>query len=191
MNSSIENIHRVISSYIEINDAEWTNYSSMFRIKTFKKKEIILNAGTVCREVLFVDSGLLRIYFADKEGNEKTFHFSQENSFATDYESFLNRTPSNYSIQAMENSTVIIMSYEMLHSGYKTLRFGEKLGRKLAEDYFFMLSDKIQSIYTQSPMERYNNMNEKFPKILQRVPQHYIASYLNVSSVHLSRLKNS
>lgn len=191
MNSNIENIHRVISSYIEINDAEWTNYSSMFRIKTFKKKEIILNAGTVCREVLFVDSGLLRIYFADKEGNEKTFHFSQENSFATDYESFLNRTPSNYSIQAMENSTVILMSYEMLHSGYKTLRFGEKLGRKLAEDYFFMLSDKIQSIYTQSPMERYNNMNEKFPKILQRVPQHYIASYLNVSSVHLSRLKNS
>ena len=191
MNSNIENIHRVISSYIEINDAEWTNYSSMFRIKTFKKKEIILNAGTVCREVLFVDSGLLRIYFADKEGNEKTFHFSQENSFATDYESFLNRTPSNYSIQAMENSTVILMSHEMLHSGYKTLRFGEKLGRKLAEDYFFMLSDKIQSIYTQSPMERYNNMNEKFPKILQRVPQHYIASYLNVSSVHLSRLKNS
>jgi CRP-like cAMP-binding protein len=191
MNSRLKNIYEAISSYIEINDEEWTAYSSMFRIKEFKKKEIILNAGTICRDVFFVDSGLLRIYFVDKEGNEKTFHFTQENNFATDYESLLNRTISNYSIQAIEDSTVILMSYEMLHTGYKSLRFGEKLGRLLAEDYFFMMSDKIKSIYTQTPIERYQNMNIKFPKILQRVPQHYIASYLNISSVHLSRLKNS
>lgn len=79
----------------------------------------------------------------------------------------------------------------MLQKGYTKLRYGEKLGRLLVEDYFFIFSDKIQSIYTQSPLERYNNLTSRFPNIFQRVPQHLIASYLNISSVHLSRLKNA
>ena len=191
MNSNIESIFRVISGYIDINEKEWTYYASMFREKKLKKKEIILKEGSNCRDVFFVVRGLLRVYFIDKEGDEKTFHFALENTFVTDYKSFLKRLPSNFSVQAMEDSTIVLMSYDMLHDGYKKLRFGEKLGRLLAEDYLFIFSDKIQSIYTESPMERYKSMNLKFPKILQRIPQHYIASYLNISSVHLSRLKNT
>jgi len=191
MNNNIESIFRVISGYIDINEKEWTYYASMFREKKLKKKEIILKEGSNCRDVFFVVRGLLRVYFVDKEGDEKTFHFALENTFVTDYKSFLKRLPSNFSVQAMEDSTIVLMSYDMLHDGYKKLRFGEKLGRLLAEDYLFIFSDKIQSIYTESPMERYKSMNLKFPKILQRIPQHYIASYLNISSVHLSRLKNT
>ncbi len=91
----------------------------------------------------------------------------------------------------MEDTTIALMSFEMLHDGYKNLRNGERLGRLLAEEYFFVFNDKIQAIYTQSPIERYNNLTKIFPNILQRIPQHHIASYLNISSVNLSRLKNS
>lgn len=191
MNSSLNNIHQVISSHIEISDEEWTHYSSMLEVKEIKKKSIILNEGSICRDIFFVNSGLLRVYFIDNEGEEKTFHFALENTFATDYKSFLKEIPSNYSIQAMEDTQVAIMSLEMLHEGYKKLRHGEKLGRLLAEDYFFMFNEKLQSLYTQTPLERYNNLTNSFPNIFQRVPQHLIASYLNISSVHLSRLKNS
>ena len=191
MESKLENVKKVISNYIEISDEEWAHYSSKFRVKEFKKKEIILTRGDICRDVFFVLDGLLRLFFIDKSGEEKTFHFSLENTFSADYESFLKKIPSNYSIQALEDTTVILMSFEMLHDGYKSLRNGEKLGRLLAEEYFFIFNDKIQSIYTKTPIERYNNLNKKFPNILQRVPQHHIASYLNISSVHLSRLKNS
>ena len=190
MDNKFENIKKVISNYIEINDDEWIYYSSKFRVKKIKKKEIILNEGNICRDVLFVETGLLRIYFVDRDGEEKTFHFSLENTFAADYESFLKQIPSNYSIQALEDTTLILMSLEMLQDGYEKLRYGEKLGRLIAEDYFFIFNDKIQSIYTKTPIERYYNLNKKFPKILQRIPQHYIASYLNISLVHLSRLKN-
>lgn len=79
----------------------------------------------------------------------------------------------------------------MLNEGYEKLRYGEKLGRLLAEEYFFIFNEKIQSIYTQTPIERYNSLNKKFSNILQRVTQHHIASYLNITPVHLSRLKNS
>jgi len=189
--SVFDSIHKVISSYIEISDEEWDYYSAMFGVKEFKRKEFVLDAGDICRNVYFVNSGLLRVFFNDKEGNENTFHFTQENNFVTDYESFLKKSPANFSIQALEDTRVVVMSYEMLHDGYDKLRYGEKLGRRIAEDYFFLFSNKIKSIYTESPLDRYQNMNKEFPGILARVPQHYIASYLNISSVHLSRLKNS
>lgn len=191
MNHQLENIKKVISNYIDINEEEWTAYSSKFRVKEFKKKEILLSQGTICRDVFFVVNGLLRVFFLDNEGEEKTFHFSFQNTFSADYESFLKKIPANYSIQALEDTTVVLMSFEMLHDGYQNLRHGERLGRLLAEEYFFIFNDKIQAIYTQSPLERYNHLTEKFPDILQRIPQHYIASYLNISSVHLSRLKNA
>ncbi|MFD2907550.1 Crp/Fnr family transcriptional regulator [Flavobacterium ardleyense] len=191
MENKLQNIKKLISHYIEISDEEWISYAAKLCVKKIEKKEIILTQGEICQDVFFVVDGLLRVYFVDDEREEKTFHFSFENTFSADYESFLKKIPSNYSIQALEETTVILMSYEMLHDGYKTLRNGERLGRLLTEEYFFIFNDKIQAMYTQSPLERYNNLTKKFPNILQRVPQHYIASYLNISSVHLSRLKNS
>jgi CRP-like cAMP-binding protein len=191
MSDQFKNIQQVISSYIEISDEEWAYYSSMLQIKTLKKKTMLLSEGTICKEVFFVNSGLLRIYFVDNKGEEKTFHFALEKTFATDYKSFLKGIPSNYSIQAMEDTKVLVMPFEMVQDGYTKLRFGEKLGRRIAEDYFCMFNDKIQAIYTQNPLERYNSLTASFPNIFQRVPQHLIASYLNISSVHLSRLKNA
>lgn len=191
MNPQLKKIHQVILSYIEISDAEWDVYSSMLRVNQFKKKDILLAQGSTCKDVFYINSGLLRVYFVGKNGEEKTFHFALENTFATDYESLLKGIPSNYSIQAMEDTQVAVMSGEMIQAGYENLRNGEKLGRLLAEHYFFMFNEKIQSIYTETPLERYNNLNKSFPNIFQRVPQHLIASYLNISSVHLSRLKNA
>ena len=163
----------------------------MLRIKKIKKKTMILCEGNICKDVFFINSGLLRIYFVDNKGEEKTFHFALENTFASDYKSFLKGLPSNYSIQAIEDTEVLVMSLEMVQGGYQKLKYGEKLGRLIAEDYFFLFNDKIQAIYTQTPLERYHNLTSSFPKIFQRVPQHLIASYLNISSVHLSRLKNA
>jgi CRP-like cAMP-binding protein len=191
MSNQYKNIRQVLSSYIEISDEEWREYVSMLKVKVFKKRTTILCEGHICKEVLFINSGLLRIYFVDNNEDEKTFHFALENTFATDYKSFLTEIPATYSIQAMEDTEVFVMSLEMIQNGYQKLRFGEKLGRLLAEHYFFMYNDKIQAIYTQSPLERYHNLTSSFPNIFQRVPQHLIAAYLNISSVHLSRLKNA
>lgn len=190
MNLNLSKIQVAIKSLIEINDEEWGYYSAMFNIRHYNKKEVLLQSGKICDRIFFINKGLLRIFFMDKNGNESTFYFSQENDFAADYESFINRTPSNYTIEAMENTQVVHMSYKMVLDGYKKLRYGEKLGRLLAEKYFIIFSRKIQNIYTKTPYERYKLMDLQFPNIRQRVPQHYIASYLNISSVHLSRLIN-
>jgi len=188
-NNDFGAIQDLILHYIEIDEMEWQQCKSMFIVRRIKKKEIILCKGEVCRGIYFVVKGLLRIYFIDQNDDEKTFHFSLENTFATDYQSFLKVIPADFYIQALENTTVVQITYEMLQLLYGNLRNGEKLGRLIAEDYFFLLNDKIKAFYTQTPLQRYNSMNASFPKILTRVPQHYIASYLNISPVHLSRLK--
>jgi len=190
MNTELYKFHKAIKSLIEINDEEWDYYSSELKVKNYKKKEILLKPEKICKNIFYINKVLLRIFFIDKGGAESTFYFSQENDFAVDYESFLNNTPSNYTIEAMEDTRVVQMPYNMVVDGYKKLRYGEKLGRLLAEKYFIIFSKKIQNIYTKTPYERYKLMNKQFPKINQRVPQHYIASYLNISSVHLSRLIN-
>lgn len=188
-NSGIGALYQLITNYIDITDSELEYCLSMLSSKVYKKKEMLLKEGEICSKIYFVGKGLLRIFFMDEKGEEKTFHFCLENTFGTDYESFLKGIPSSFSIQAMEDTEVLVISFEMLQNIYRVLKQGEKLGRLITEEYFFMVNDKIKVMYVNSPLVRYNDMNKKFPKILQRVPQHCIASYLNITPVHLSRLK--
>lgn len=191
MNDINGHIRELISQYIDINDKEWAHFSSALRFRKFRKNEIIVFEGSLVKDIYFVVSGMLRTYFTNGLGEEKTFHFSSDNTFAADYESFLKGSHSRYSIQALEETHVVLVSVDMLKDCYKTLRYGDKLGRIIAELYFFLWSDRIQDIYMLTPLERYNNMRSQFPDILQRVSQYYIASYLNITPVHLSRLKSN
>ncbi|NSW44547.1 MAG: Crp/Fnr family transcriptional regulator [Bacteroidales bacterium] len=187
--SILSNIYNYISSIIEIDDNEWSYYSAMFEIKEIKKKDILLMPDSICKNVYFVNHGLLRIFFLDRNGNEITFYFALENDLATDLESFLLETPSHYCIQALEDTQVVVWSRYMIQDGYYHLRYGDRLARIILEKYFVLFSRKLQSLYTKNPLERYNDMIKRYPTIMQRIPQHYIASYLNITSVHLSRLK--
>ena len=179
----------IIASLVDINDEETLYYSKLLSIKSFKKGELLLNAGDVCRNVFFINKGLCRTFFLNCKGEESTFHFTLENEFVTDYDSFLAVQPAYFSIQALEPIEAVIMTHHTVHDGYINLREGEKLGRLLAERYLFIFTNKVKDIYTENALTRYKKMNLRYPTILQRVPQHMIASYLNITPVHLSRLK--
>lgn len=189
IDQSFNQFFSLISSLIQIDDNEKYFYSGLIALKKFKKGEMLLHAGEICRNIFFVNKGICRTFFVNCKGEENTFHFTLENGFVTDYDSFLNLKPAYFSIQALESVEAVVMTYQTVHDGYKNLREGEKLGRMLAEKYMFIFADKIKSIYTLDPKTRYKNLNLQYPNILQRVPQHYIASYLNITPVHLSRLK--
>jgi CRP-like cAMP-binding protein len=180
---------KTISSIIEIDSDEKIYYSSLLSIQQFKKGDFLLTSGDICRNVYFINKGLCRTFFVNSKGEENTFHFTMENGFVTDYESFLAKQPAYFTIQALEAVEAIVMSHHTVHDGYINLRQGEKLGRVLAEKYLFIFTNKVHDIYTEDAFTRYKKMNIRYPTILQRVPQHMIASYLNITPVHLSRLK--
>jgi hypothetical protein len=186
-----EQFKSAIRQMISISDREMAEFIAHCETKTFKAKEFLACQDAVSNEVFFINRGITRSLVIDKDGYEHTIHFSLENQFIADYASFLLKSPASNSIQALEETDVLIMSREMIDWGYNNLKQGERLGRIIAEYYFIYFDGRIKNMYFNSPTERYNSITKVFPGIYNRAPQHMIASYLGISPIHLSRLKKS
>ncbi|WP_431158254.1 Crp/Fnr family transcriptional regulator [Winogradskyella poriferorum] len=182
-------LKNAIESMIEISQKEMDTFMSFCYKKSFKKKEILSDDDKFIDEVYFIEKGILRVKIIDLEGTEHTTHFAIENQFIADYNAFLTQQKSRYLLEAMENTDVIVLPRKAIEWGYTNMSSGQKLGRLIAEYYFIYMDTRIQNLYTLSPIERYKLMDEIFPKIHNRVPQHMIASYLGITPIHLSRIK--
>jgi CRP-like cAMP-binding protein len=185
----MEQFIQVISQMIQISESELNEFLSYCYVKTFKRNEVLSQPDFVPNEVFFIVLGMLRVTITDREGIEHTVHFALENQFIADYSSFMLRQPSLYTLQAIEETQVVVLPRSAIDWGYQHLRQGDKLGRLIAEYYFIYQDNRIKNLYARTPKERYDTIAEVFPNIHNRVPQHMIASYLGITSVHLSRLK--
>jgi CRP-like cAMP-binding protein len=185
----MEQIRQVMKAMIHISESELDSFLQKTFIKTYKRFEMLEAPNLVPDNVYFVNSGLIRVLIIDKEGNEHTIHFALENQFIADYSSFLQRNFSPYTLQAQEDTEVVVLPRSAIEWGYANLNEGQKMGRLIAEFYFIYQDNRIKNMYSRTPKERYDSITEVFPNIHNRVPQHMIASYLGITPVHLSRLK--
>ena len=174
---------------IEISESEMDAFLGQCFVKKLKRKAIASFPEVIPNEVFFINRGLIRVIVTDREGTEHTIHFALEHQFIADYSSFILQQPSYYTLQAVEETEVVVMPRSAIEWGYENLIQGDKLGRAIAEFYFIYQDNRIKNLYARTPKERYDHITEVFPNIHNRVPQHMIASYLGISSVHLSRLK--
>lgn len=158
-------------------------------VKTFKKSELLSREGTIPNDIFFITAGIVRVKITDRDGVEHTLHFATEYQFIADYSCFLQKLPSSYDLEALEETTVVVIPRNAKEWGYNNLKEGDRLGRLIAEFYFIYQDNRIKNMYYRTPAERYSTITEVFPNIHNRVPQHMIASYLGITPVHLSRLK--
>jgi cAMP-binding proteins - catabolite gene activator and regulatory subunit of cAMP-dependent protein kinases len=179
-----------LQKLIRISEKEAQAFMDLCYRKQFAKKSSLSEQASVIDEVYFLEKGLIRVLVNDRQGAAHTLHFAVEGQFIADYRAFLNRQSSRYQLEALEHTEVVVMPRRAIEWGYQNLAEGEKLGRLIAEYYFLYLDTRVEHLYTLSPLQRYSLMNELFPGIHQRVPQHMIASYLGITPIHLSRLKS-
>jgi signal-transduction protein with cAMP-binding, CBS, and nucleotidyltransferase domain len=184
-------IRQAILSMISASDQEMNQLLHGCFFKIFQRQEILSHPGVTPNDIFFINKGILRVIVHDKEGSDHTIHFALENQFIADYSSFIQQQPSLYTLQALEETEVIVMPRSAVDWGYKNLKEGDKLGRLIAEFYFIYQDNRIKNLYARTPKERYDTITEVFPNIHSRVPQHMIASYLGITAVHLSRLKKA
>lgn len=184
-------LRAVIQQMINVSQDELTHLLQNCFIKTFQRQETLSYPGVIPNDIFFINKGIIRVIVHDKESEEHSMHFALENQFIADYSSFIQQQPSFYTLQALEETEVVVMPRAAVDWGYKNLREGDKLGRLIAEFYFIYQDNRIKNLYARSPKERYDTITEVFPNIHNRVPQHMIASYLGISPVHLSRLKKA
>lgn len=157
--------------------------------RKFEKKAIITQTGQVEEYFNFIDCGLARKYYK-KENDEINTQISYEGHIIHAQESFHSRTPSEYTIETIEPCELTSISYECLERIYSSSLKMQQLGR-LVITVTMVLKDKWQSqLVKLTPRERFINFVTKHPELMQRVPQKYLASYLNIKPETFSRFKH-
>jgi CRP-like cAMP-binding protein len=180
-----------LESFVVFSEEEWTIFCQHLRLRSAKKKTQFASQGKICNEVGFILSGSFRFFFV-KDGIEISNYFSFQNEFISSYRSFLKREPSLINVEAMEDSLLIYFSYasiqELLNDDRIVLKM-ERFGRTIAEYLICCYEERVVSFVTQTPEERYRLLLENGNGLLQRIPQHYIANYLGITPVSLSRIR--
>lgn len=190
-NNETQQIIASISQMIDATQDELSQLLAYCRFKKCKRQEILSSTGAIPDQIFFINKGIVRVIITDNEGNEHTIHFALENQFIADYAAFILKQTSLYTLRCEENTEVIILPRAAIEWGYQHMAQGDRLGRLVAEYYFIYQDNRIKNLYARTPKERYDSIEEIFPDIHNRVPQHMIASYLGITPVHLSRLKKA
>jgi CRP-like cAMP-binding protein len=180
-----------IEKFIVFSDAEWGLVKEYLALISLKKKKHFTEAGKICNDVGFVVTGSVR-YYHIKDGEEITSYFSFENELVSSYKSFLRREPGITYIQALEDSLIVTINYvnmqRMMEHPILAYKM-ERLCRLIAEYYICCFEERMASFITQTPEERYLALLNTGRDILQRMPQHYIAHFLGITPVSLSRIR--
>ena len=157
-------------------------------IKEYKKGEIIIQEGVKSNYVYFIQKGIVRNFINQ---NNKTLNFRSEGMIVTGYSiyNYEQGFKSKMNVECLEDCTFILIPVDTIHYVVENFKYGDRLGRYLAEKHILELLESLIDRECKSIMERYSDLNVKYTNIHQRVPQHYIASCLGTTPVHLSRLK--
>ena len=170
----------------------WDRYLPFQKRLEIPAKTILLEEGKTSANYIFIEKGCTRLCF-NNNGDDKTVQFFFENEGLTSLESFLKDTPSLFTIETIEPSVIFLLPKAQFRKlmdelsrepGFLTLILSVFAERQLHYMHEFV------SFIRDTPEQRYQNLLSQRPHIIQRVPQHYIASYLGVSTVHLSRIKS-
>lgn len=180
-----------LEQFVIFSDEEWAIFSEQLYTREIKKRQLFIGAGKICNEVGFILSGSFRFYL-DKDAVEISNYFCFEADLISSYKSFLRREPSFTSIEAMEDAVVICFNHAGLERLVNDERIAykmERFGRLVAEYLICCYEDRLVTFVTKSPEERYLELLDKQPALLQRIPQYYLANFLGITPVSLSRIR--
>ena len=172
-------------------DEEFEKLISSFEIATLKKKEYFNQQGALCKHLAFVNSGCLRAFHTNDKGDEFTMYFAFLNWWVGDKTSFYSGTPSRFSVQALEDSEIIYADKIKWEKALDEIPAFEKWYRVKTRKSYEATQQKIIDTQTESAEQKYLKLLKNAPDIVQRIPQHYIASYLGIKPQSLSRIRKN
>lgn len=180
-------ILKYLSKYTEITSQLENVITKSTFIETFKKGTMLLSEGDFSNECYFLLKGCIRSYIIEN-GEEKTIEFYTEEQVVTPL-NYEKSTPSNYYLECIEDVIVSVGNPKLEKETFKKYPQLESLSRVIAEIIMAKNQDSFAKFKTSNPEERYLNMLKTRPELIQRAPQHQIASYLGIKPESLSRIK--
>lgn len=167
----------------------WNEFGHLFKRMEIPAKTTLLREGQVSKAAFFIEKGCLRSWF-NNNGRDITFQFFFEGEGVSSVESFRTNQPSLFSLESIEHSIV----HHISKKDFQFILNNSPAIKKEIEDQTFQRLIYYQRLFLSriknNPQKRYEELLQQRPEILKRVPQHYIASYLGITSVSLSRIRN-
>lgn len=167
-------------------------YAGLYQRIEVPAKTVLLKEGQVSKRSFFIEKGCLRIWF-NNNGRDVTFQFAFENQVISSADSFMKGIPSMFTIEAIEPSVIHVLSKKnfdlmMNELGDEPVFLKTMIDALFERQLYYMR--EFLSFIRDTPQQRYINLLKEKPHLIQRIPQHYIASYLGITSVSLSRIRN-
>jgi CRP-like cAMP-binding protein len=174
---------------IKQNKDNWKQFEYLLNEKKIAAKTILLNEGEIANNIFLIKKGCLREWF-NKDGKDITFQFFFEGQPVASIDSFMNREPSLFAIESIEPSTILTIEkadFDKLLNHFPEFKIGfQDFIFQRFRNYGLLFLSRIKD----TPKERYEDLIKNHPEIIKRIPQHYIASYLGITPVSLSRIRN-
>lgn len=185
----VEPFRNYLTAQAAFTDAELEQFEALATVKKLKRRDFLLRKGDVCRHMAFVIRGCLRLYRTDEAAEEHILRFAIENWWMTDPESFRTGLPAQGTIDALEETHVLLWSKENFERLKSEIPAFHALEAQLGGHYLDAQVNRLYTAISHSAEERYHAFVKAFPDFYQRIPLHMIASYLGVSRETLSRIR--
>ena len=187
---NIQPLLKYINNYINLTEAEVVFLESKITVRTYLKGQYVVQQGDICKYECFVMKGCTKTFYIDKEGQEHILMFSIEDWWTSDIGSFITQTPADFNVQCLENSELVMFSYDVIEDLYREIPKLERFFRQIIEKAFVASQKRIVRNFSLSAKEQYLCFRDQYPLIEQRIPQYMIASYLGISKEFLSKIKS-
>lgn len=184
----IDSLISFFEKHVTFDEAEKDFLRENVPLREVSKDETLLSEGEVSTEFYFIIDGCIRLYYTT-DIEEKTAFFYTERMFVSSYESFTKQTPSKHYLQAIEPTTVAVISFDVAYRLVDQFPKFEFLARVMMEEELIVYQEIISSFVTLNAERRYLNLLSSNSSLLQRIPQYQLATFLGVTPETLSRIR--
>lgn len=191
-NKYLNNLKQTFQSYSPISEKSWKLIENITEFQTLKKGETLLQNGEIAKNLHFIAKGILRAFITDQHGNFYNKNLFIENSFAGSKVSLMLKTPSNFTLEALEDCILININYKkymgLINQNDDLKNF---YIAHLEKNWIIEKEQREVALVMQNATERYVNLLEKHPDMADRVPLLHIASHLGITPTQLSRIRKN
>ena len=189
MVESEDRLIQSIKKYVNINEEEICFINSSFEMINLKNKNYLLHEGQICNSLYFVEQGCLRMYYITNKATEQIVQFALEEWWLADYRSFMENSPSNYYIQAIEKTIIQRIEKQKFDKLLTAIPQLERYFRIIMQKSVAAAQHRTKLQFEMSKEEFFQHFTDSFPEFIQRVPQYRIASYLVLTPEYVSEIR--
>lgn len=178
-----------IRSLVSVTDDQWQRIEAATVQRSFRKDEYISRDGEINRFTNFIESGSLRVFHIDSDGQERVIQLGVKGWWASDFASFTNQQPGLLHVQALESTELRSFSYEAVHRLFEEVPVFERFYRLLIQRAYAAFQNRMLQNLSMDAEQRYLQFRQLYPELNEQILQKHVASYLGMSAEFLSKIK--